>query len=135
MHRRRRIYPGASSIIAAAAAPQITEKPVKSRPAGAPVPIESAGRQDLKNLKPLLNVGATSRDQSKWERVNPPHRGYIRRERPSTPSAHMARPVRLSPRAGLSFYSKVLILLGFGISCASFVPKRLSVSRAFSMAA
>ena len=29
--------------------------------------------------------------------------GYIRRERPSTPSAHMARAVRLSPRTALSF--------------------------------
>ena len=35
-----------------------------------------------------------------WERSSLPI-GHIRRERPSTPSAHMARPVRLSPRTGL----------------------------------
>src|SRR5215510_12629327 len=37
-----------------------------------------------------------------WERSSLPI-GHIRRERPSTPSAHMARPVRLSPRTGLFF--------------------------------
>jgi hypothetical protein len=37
-----------------------------------------------------------------WERKPLPI-SYIRRERPSTPSAHMARPVRLSPRTGLLF--------------------------------
>src|SRR5262249_1471824 len=32
-----------------------------------------------------------------------PPQGCIRRERPSTPSAHMARAVRLSPRTALLF--------------------------------
>src|SRR3979409_1023609 len=43
-----------------------------------------------------------------WERLSPPHRGCIRRERPSTPSAHIACPVGLSPRTGLSFSGKRL---------------------------
>src|SRR3954452_16738984 len=37
-----------------------------------------------------------------WERLSLPI-SHIRRERPSTPSAHMAPPVPLSPRTGLFF--------------------------------
>src|SRR3954453_15060207 len=38
-----------------------------------------------------------------WERLSLPI-GYNVRERPSTPSALMALPVRLSPRTGLLFF-------------------------------
>ena len=50
--------------------------------------------EEVKKIAQRLNVGAASHDQYVWERLSLPN-GYIRRERPSTPSAHMAltRPV------------------------------------------
>ena len=42
-------------------------------------------------------------DRTNVGAVIPSPQSYIRRERPSTPSAHMARAVRLSPRTALSF--------------------------------
>ena len=56
----------------------------------------------LKNRGRALNVQPRCHDQNMWERSSLPI-SHIRRERPSTPSAHMARPVRLSPRTGLFF--------------------------------
>jgi hypothetical protein len=54
------------------------------------LPVPKASWETLKNSKNALNVRRTLRDQSNVGAVIPPHRGYIRRERPSTPSAHMA---------------------------------------------
>ena len=59
----------------------------------------------LKKPAADLNGGQGQGDTYLWER-KPLPTSYIRRERPSTPSAHMARPVRLSPRTGLLFSAR-----------------------------
>ena len=51
---------------------------------------EKRPAKKLKKSQSRLNVRRPCRDQFSVGAVIPPHRGCIRRERPSTPSAHMA---------------------------------------------